>query len=75
LRRWHPGEENEPGIIYNIDLVLDYIRSGAPVRTVEEYARDFVAERARELGMVEEWEDLCGRRARMGWCRCDEQND
>jgi hypothetical protein len=72
LRRCHPGEVSEPGIIYNIKLVLDYIRGGAPVRTVEKYARDFVAERAVELGKVEEWEDLCGRRARLGWCRCDE---
>jgi hypothetical protein len=66
----------EPRPIYNTGLVLDYIfKSGAPVRSAEKYALDFVAERALELRKVEEWEDLCGRRARIGWCRCDVQHN
>jgi hypothetical protein len=62
-------------VIYDIKLIIEYVKDGAPVRTAEKYALDFVAERALELGKVEEWEDLCGRRARMNPCLCDEQFD
>ncbi|KAI0249370.1 hypothetical protein BJV78DRAFT_700564 [Lactifluus subvellereus] len=70
----HPGDEHEPGVIYDIKLILDHIKKGVPIPRVEGYALDFVAERALELGKVEEWEDLCGRRARAGWCRCEGQH-
>jgi hypothetical protein len=74
LRRFHPEIDREPCQIYNTKLVLDYIRDGAPVRSVHKYALDFVLERALELGKMEEWEDLCGRRAKAGWCDCDGQH-
>jgi hypothetical protein len=69
-RTTHPGHEPEPCQIYNTVLILDYIDEGTPVEQAERFARRFVAERAVELKKVEEWEDLCGRRASTGWCRC-----
>jgi hypothetical protein len=60
-------------VIYNIKMILDFIKDGVPVRTAEQYALDFVAERALELGKEEEWEDRCGRREKMAPspCLCD----
>jgi hypothetical protein len=75
LKKCHLGGRHEPGVIYNIKMILDFIKDGTPVRTAEQYARDFVAVRALELGKVEEWEDLCGRRTKAGWCRCDDLHD
>jgi len=75
LKRCHPGDEREPGMIYGLKLVVGYIDDGTSVRRAEKYALDFVAERALELGKVEEWADLCGRQAKTGWCRCDEQHN
>jgi hypothetical protein len=61
------------GDIYDTKLVLDYIlEDGAAVEVAERFALRFIAERGLELGKVEEWEDLCGRRAKTGWCRCDD---
>ncbi|KAI0249358.1 hypothetical protein BJV78DRAFT_699727 [Lactifluus subvellereus] len=74
-KKCHPGDEREPGVIYDLKLVVGYIDDGSPVRRAEKYVLDFVAERALELGKVEEWADLCGRQAKIGWCRCDEQHD
>jgi hypothetical protein len=71
----HPGDDREPGSIYDTKLVLGYIEEGSPVQNVEKFVLDFVAERAIELRKVEEWEDLCGRREKAGWCRCDELLD
>jgi hypothetical protein len=71
VKTYHPGYELRPVTIYDVKLVLGYIlEDGAPVERVEKYALDFVAERAVELGKVEEWEDLCGRRIETGRCRC-----
>ena len=74
LKDCDPGNDREPGQIYDTMLVLGYIEDGSPARRAEKYALDFVAERALELGKVAEWEDLCGRRAKTGWCRCDGQH-
>jgi hypothetical protein len=72
LKSCHPGHEHKPVLIYDTKLVLGYIlEDGAPVERAEKYALDFIRERALELGKVEEWEDLCGRRAATGRCRCD----
>jgi hypothetical protein len=71
LRRYHPGEEFEQSPIYDTKLVLGYIFDGSTaIEVAERFALRFVAERAVELGKVEEWNDLCGRRARTGHCRC-----
>ncbi len=43
-------------------MVLDWIKDGTPVETAATYALDFVSEKAWELGFVEEWENLWGRR-------------
>jgi hypothetical protein len=67
-----PNPEREWYEIYITDLVLDWILEGIPVERAATYALDFVAERALELGKVEEWSDLWGdrgktaRRRRMG---------
>lgn len=61
----------EPGLIYDTKLVLDYIfEDHIPIDSAEKYALDFVAFKALELGKMEEWEDLCGRRAKTGQCTC-----
>jgi hypothetical protein len=54
--------------------VLDYIfKDGAPVERVERYALDFVSDMAQQLGLVEQWNDLCGRREKTpDQCHCDE---
>jgi hypothetical protein len=71
LKKYHPGDGHEPGIIYDVQLILGYIKGGAPVQKVKKYALDFVAERAIELGKVAEWGDLCGHQARGKTCLCD----
>jgi hypothetical protein len=75
LKKYHPGDEHEPGVIYNVQLILGYIEGGTPGHRVKKYALDFVAERAIELGMVAEWGDLCGRQTRGLSCICDGQDD
>jgi hypothetical protein len=45
-------------------MVLDWIKDGTPIETAAGYALDFVLEKARELGFVEEWEDLWGSRGK-----------
>jgi hypothetical protein len=70
LKSAHPAEDCEPRLIYDTKLVLGYIEEGAPVQRVQKYALDFVAERAIELGKTSQWGDLCGRRAKAGWCNC-----
>jgi hypothetical protein len=73
LNNVHPGYDGlQPGEIYDRALILGYIRNGAAFQTAENLALGFVSERAGELGKEEEWEDLCGRRAIAGWCRCDD---
>jgi hypothetical protein len=75
-RKSHSGYELEPCPIYDTKLVLGYILDdGTPVETAEKYALDFVAEKAVELKKEEDWEDLCGRRAKAGQCHCDELLD
>ncbi|KAH9979437.1 hypothetical protein BGW80DRAFT_598358 [Lactifluus volemus] len=67
----NPGHQSKPGMIYNTQLVLGLIDDGTAVDIVKSQTRYFVAERARELGKTEAWEDLCGRRYRTGQCDCD----
>ena len=75
-KKCHSGDRLEPYPIYDTKLVLGYILDdGTPVETAEKYALDFVAERALELKKEDDWEDLCGRRAKTGRCRCDELLD
>jgi hypothetical protein len=63
-------------MIYNKDLILGWIlEDKAPVKTVVEYALDFVYEEALERKMIREWQDLFGRVAdnagrRRNWRRC-----
>jgi hypothetical protein len=73
FRSRHPEyDKREPGQIYDYASILCFIfEDGITYRTAECYALDFVAEKARELGMEEEWKDLCGRRAKGGPCRCN----
>jgi hypothetical protein len=72
-KKYHPGHEPEPGLIYDTKLVLGYLfECRVPVERAEKYAFDFIADRALELGKVREWEDLCGRRAKTGRCPCYE---
>ena len=45
-------------MIYDVDLVLGWIRDGnISVDVAEMFAIDFVQERARELGKVDLWRD------------------
>jgi hypothetical protein len=76
LRDHHPGHGNgNPGKIYDKLLVLGFIfEDRVPVEKAEKYALDFVAEKALELGKEVEWDDLCGRREKMGGCRCNNQH-
>jgi len=62
--REHPGSDPNVGpcLVYEIDLVLDWIKEGTPVETAATYALDFVSERALVLGFVEEWKNLWGGR-------------
>jgi hypothetical protein len=60
-----PEPEREWYEIYVTDLVLDWILEGVPVERAANYALDFVAERALELGKVEEWRDLWGDRGKV----------
>jgi hypothetical protein len=54
-------------------LILGCIfEDGTPVEVAERFALRFVAERALELGRVDEWRDLCGRGVNVGQCTCDE---
>jgi len=59
-----PTPEREQYEIYITDLVLDWILEGVSVERAASYALDFVAERALELGKVEEWRDLWGDRGK-----------
>jgi len=66
------GPNSARGDIYDAKLVLGYIfEDGTAVEVAERFTLRFVAERAFELGRVEEWRDLCGRRVNTGQCRCD----
>ncbi|KAI0251269.1 hypothetical protein BJV78DRAFT_1212122 [Lactifluus subvellereus] len=46
--------------IYDKDLVVGWILDGTSVEVAARFALGFVEERARELLMTEEWEDLWG---------------
>jgi hypothetical protein len=63
----HPSADPkvEPCHVYDSKVVLDWIKDGTPVETAAGYALDFVSEKARELGFVEEWEDLWGGRGKI----------
>ena len=51
-------------------MVLNWIEDGTSVETAATYALDFVAERALELGFVEEWKNLWGgQRKKVQHCR------
>ncbi|KAI0249372.1 hypothetical protein BJV78DRAFT_1155849 [Lactifluus subvellereus] len=70
-KNYHPGQVLGLSLIYDTRLVLGYIFDGSTALDVaERFALRFVAERAVELGTVEVWNDLCGRRARFGHCHC-----
>lgn len=45
-------------------MIIDWIKDGTSVEIAAEYALDFVSEKACELDLVEEWEDLWGRQVR-----------
>lgn len=76
LRNVHPGYVLQPGQIYDRALILSYIlEDGAAFQTAENRALGIISEMAMELGKVEEWQDLCGRQAIEGWCRCNMQQD
>jgi hypothetical protein len=64
--REHPEADPkvEPCHVYDSKLVLEWIKDGTPVETAAGYALGFVSEKARELGFVEEWEDLWGGRGK-----------
>ena len=54
---------------------MDFIfKDGESVDKAEKYALDFVYEMAEQLGIVDEWKDLCGRN-KIGPCRCTEDSD
>lgn len=56
--------------IYNKDLIVDWILDGeSSVEVAARYALGFVEERAWELLMTEEWEDLWGHRGISTTCR------
>jgi hypothetical protein len=77
LKKYHQGYGSaEPCLIYDSKLVLGHILADRmSVERAEKYALDLVAERARELNKVEEWQDLCGRREKTGRCHCDKHRD
>src|ERR1700741_1504136 len=60
--RVHPGSDPEIGPYegYETRLVLDFIKDGIPIETVAGFTLHLVAERARELRLVKEWENLWG---------------
>ena len=60
--RVHCGSYPEvaPCPIYEVKTIMNQIKNGVPVHTAAAYALDLVAEKARELGFVEEWKDLWG---------------
>ena len=71
MMKCDPESKRKPGEVYNTKLIVGFIfDDGAPLETAVVYALDFVEERARELGALGEWEDLCGRREK-GQCLCD----
>lgn len=59
-----PKPERERYEIYVADLVLEWIleEPGISTKSATNYALDFVAERALELGKMGEWADLWGPR-------------
>jgi hypothetical protein len=59
----HPDADPNvgPRHVYDTKMILDWIKDGTPVKTAAGYALGFVSEKAHELGLVEEWEDLWGR--------------
>ena len=64
--RGHPGADPKvgPRQVYDTKMILEWIKAGIPVETAKGYALDFVSEKAGELGFVEEWKDLWGRRGK-----------
>ena len=58
---YHPEAPHpvQPCLIYDTKVVLGYIFDhGMPVEMAQQYALRSVAEKAREVGKTEEWEDI-----------------
>jgi len=62
--RQHPDLDRTVGPcnIYDTKMILDWIKAGTPFETAASFALGLVSYKAHELGFVEEWEDLWGRR-------------
>jgi len=58
----HPGADPNfgPCHVYETKMILGWIKDGTPVETAAAYALSFVSEKAHELGLVEDWENLWG---------------
>ncbi|KAI9507414.1 hypothetical protein F5148DRAFT_1149748 [Russula earlei] len=66
LRERHAGSDPKHDLcfIYDTKMVLDWIRNGSSAAIVANIAVGLVSQKAHELGLVEEWEDLWGRQGR-----------
>jgi hypothetical protein len=64
----HHGADPKAGLcqVYDTRMVLDWIKDGSSIETAKVYALGFVSEKAHELGFVEEWKDLWGKRGKKG---------
>lgn len=60
--RAHPGADLNfgPCRVYETKTILGWIKDGTPVEIAAAYALAFVSEKAHELGLVEDWENLWG---------------
>ena len=56
------ADDGTPGsLVYDPSVVLDLINNGTPIGIAADIALALVSEKAWELGMVAQWEDLWGR--------------
>jgi len=69
--RAHPGADPNfgPFHVYETKVILGWIKDGTPVEIAAAYALGFVSEKAHELGLVEDWENLWGGREKKVQCR------
>jgi len=60
--RAHPGADPNfgPRHVYETKTILGWIKGGTPIEIAAAYALGFVSEKAHELGLVDEWENLWG---------------
>jgi hypothetical protein len=60
--RAHPDADLNfgPCRVYETKTILGWIKDGTPVEIAAAYALGFVSEKAHELGLVEDWENLWG---------------